>query len=164
MICLIELLIISILVVIGVTLFLDEKKNRGRAKNLITIKSYWNGENRRRVIRHNAALDVNYSVNHHFKPSRSRDISTHGIGLILSEKLERGAAISLEIRVNGLRDPIKAKARVMWCGEAEEYKGKGPKRLFLTGIKFVRFSDSNQEKKLFDYIRSIEKDITDNYA
>jgi len=164
MIILIEVLLIFLLAVITITLIIDERNNRQRAKRSITIKTYWDGRNRRRVMRHNTMLDVNYSVNSHFKPSKSRDISTHGIGLILEEKLERGTLLTIEIKVNVLKDAIRAKARVMWCREAVEYESEGSKRLFHTGIKFSRFTDTDQERKLFDYIRTIEKDSAETYV
>jgi len=164
MIFLVELLLIIILLTITVTLILDEKRHRARVRHLVRIKSYWNGENRRRVMRHATTLIVDYSRNHNFRPSTSRDISTHGVGLILDEKLGKKTLLSLEIKINDRTEPIKAKARVMWSQEVEGDERDKSKHLFHTGIKFVRFSNPAQEKKLFDYIRSIEKDITEDYV
>lgn len=156
MIVLIEILLITILGLILVTLALDEKTHRRRSKHLVGLKGYWNGENRRRVIRHNTTLDVHYKVNHHKKISKSRNISTRGVGLVLDEKLERNTPLSVEIRVNGQASSISAKALVMWCKEVQDDKKVVAKRLFHTGIKFIRFTDAQQEKRLFDYIRTIE--------
>ena len=158
MIILVELLIILVLLMTIVTLVFDEINHRKRAKHLVKIKEYWNGSERRRVERYNATLDVSYSINHKLKNSKTKDISTHGLGLILEEKLERKTPLLIEIKIDGVKDPIKAKAHVMWSKEAIEDEKYSPKRLFLTGIKFSRFSDSPQEKKLFDYIRTLEKE------
>lgn len=164
MILIIAALLGAIVLMIILTLVVDEKSHRDRTRSLVRIRTYWNGENRRRVVRHNATIDVEYSINHHMKPSKSRDISTHGLGLILDEKLERRMALSLIIRIQHAGDPIKAKARVMWSQEADEDERDSPKRLFHTGIKFIRFADARHEKQLFDYIRSITKDTEDSYG
>ncbi|NQT21815.1 MAG: PilZ domain-containing protein [Candidatus Omnitrophica bacterium] len=158
MIILIEILLILILAMIMLTLIVDETNHKKRTKHLVKLKGYWDGKERRRVMRHNVNLDVRYSINHAFKNTTSRDISSHGVGLILEEKLERKTPLSVEIVINGNNEPIKAKARVMWAKEAFDEEKFTPKRLFHTGIKFVRFTNTLQEKKLFDYIRTLEKD------
>lgn len=164
MIILIETLIITVLVMIMVTLIVDESNHRKRSKHLVRLKGYWNGKNRRQVERYNVTLDVSYIINHNLRLSKSRDISTKGIGLVLEEKLVRKTPLSLDIKIDGLKEAIKAKGRVMWSSEAVEDEKYSPKRLFNTGIKFIRFDDPSHEKKLFDYIRSIEKDSSQEYA
>ncbi len=162
MIIVIEFLFIVILIMIMATLVLDEKHRRKRSNNLVKLKNYWDGKNRRHVERYNVNLNVHYTINSALKISKSRDISTHGIGLMLEEKLEKRTPLSIEIKLKDQKQTIRAKGRVMWSKEAIEEEKYSPKRLFSTGIKFLRFNDPLQEKKLFDYIRSIEKEFSPN--
>jgi len=165
MIFLIEILLVVILGTILVTLAIDEKNHRKRRRHLVRLKTYWDGNNRRRVVRHNASLNVDYTINSHMRGSVSRDISTHGIGLVLDEKLKRKTRLILAIKMDGeYKGTLKARARVMWCLEAPAEESQDGKRLFYTGIKFIKFTDPKQEKRLFDYIRSIEKDASQYYA
>ena len=157
MILIIELLVITILIMIMITLVIDETTIRKRAKHLVRLKRYWDGKERRRVSRHNVTLDVNYSINHAFKNTKTKDISTKGLGLLLEEKFEKKTPISLEIKIENTKEPIKAKARVMWSREAVEDEKYSPKRLFNTGLKFLRFTDPAHEKKLFEYVKTMEK-------
>ncbi|MDD5439276.1 MAG: PilZ domain-containing protein [Candidatus Omnitrophica bacterium] len=164
MIVAIEILVIVVLVAIVLTLVIDEGRKRAHERHLVTIKTYWDGINRRRAVRHNTTLDVLYTVNHtvnqviSHKNSRARDISTHGIGLVLSEKLPRRTMLSLLIKLDKQGDSIRAKAAVMWCKESLEDEQGSPLRLFYTGLKFIHFADERQERRLFDYIRSLEQD------
>ncbi|MFH1791484.1 MAG: PilZ domain-containing protein [Candidatus Omnitrophota bacterium] len=158
-----EILIITIMAMILLTLIIDERKHRERTSHLVRLRSYWNGANRRKVVRHNAELDVRYSVNHSMRESRSRDISTRGIGLILDEKLERNTPLLMEIKVAQETQGVSAKGIVMWCKEVPIARKKSGRRLFHTGIKFLRFTDSLQEKKLFSFIRNIEGEDMDRY-
>jgi len=158
-IILIEILLIFILAMIMLTLITDESNHKKRTKHLVKLKDYWDGKERRRVVRHNVSLDVRYSINHAFKNSKASDISSHGLGLVIDEKFERKTPLSVEIVIGENKEPIKAKARVMWSKEAVEEEKHTAKRLFHTGIKFVRFKNASQEKILFDYIRFLEKDL-----
>lgn len=164
MIIVIEILLITILVMIMFTVVIDESNHRKRAKHLVKLKEYWNGKERRLVERYDVILDVNYSINHNFKNSKSKDISTRGLGLILEEKLERQTPLSVEIKIDGGKESIKAKASVMWSKEAVDEEKYSSKRLFETGIKFIHFADTAHEKRLFDYIRSVEKKLPREYA
>ncbi len=164
MILIIEILLIIVLAMIMVTLVIDEVNHRKRARRLVKLKEYWDGKERRRIERYNVNLDVNYSINHKFKNSKSKDISTRGLGLILEEKLERRTPLTIEIKIDGMKELIKAKAAIVWSKEAIDEEKYSPKRLFETGIKFIRFVDTAHEKRLFDYIRSIEKSSPGEYA
>ncbi len=164
MILLIEILLIMILAMIMITLIVDERMHLKRMSHMVKLRSYWDGINRRSVMRHNVTLDVAYKLQNNVKVTRCRDISTHGIGLVLDEKLERRSILNLEIKVDAAKDPIKTKAKVMWCKEAFEDEKSGEKRQFHTGFKFLRFQDPRHEKVLFDYIRTIEAGAGNGYA
>ncbi|MCK4462922.1 MAG: PilZ domain-containing protein [Candidatus Omnitrophica bacterium] len=164
MIIVIELLLITVLAMIMLTIVIDETNHRKRARHLVRLKEYWDGKERRVVERCDVILDVNYSINHNFKNSKSKNISTRGLGLILEEKLERRTPLTIEVKIDSMKEFIKAKASVMWSKEAVDEEKYSPKRLFETGIKFTRFADAAHEKRLFDYIRSIEKNSPHEYA
>jgi len=151
----VELLFFAILIMIFSTVINDEIYRRRRASHLVKLKSYWEGKDRRLVERHKANLDVKYSINHDFKGAKTRDVSTCGIGLILDEKFKGNAVLKVEIKLDDEYDPIIARARVMWPKELHEAQNS-PKRLFDTGLKFIKFYNASQEKRLFDYIRELE--------
>ena len=163
MIFLLEILVVAVLALIAVTLVMDERSHMRRQKRIVKLKSYWDGVNRRSVVRHSVSLEVNYKVQDGVRLSRTRDISTHGIGLVLEEKYARRTIMDVEIKLDD-RGPLRARARVMWSRESVEDEEPGHKRLFHTGLKFIKFQSPGHEKKLFDYIRTIEKDSVDEYA
>lgn len=163
MILIIEILIIVILIMIMMSIVIDEANRRKRIKHLHLLKGYWDGRERRAVARHKVVLDVNYIVNHGSKPTKTKDISTCGIGLVLEEKMKRKTLLSMEIKLDNEKDPIKVRGRVMWSKEAADEEKQDQKRLFNTGIKFIRFNDRTDEKRLFDYIRTIEKNASQDY-
>lgn len=158
MVLILEVLIILVLVTIMATLIIDEQKHRRRMRHLVKVKTYWDGINRRCAVRHNVQLEVNYSRDQNsVKITRTRDISTHGIGLALDEKFMRKTPLCLDINIPGSNEPIKTHALVMWSKEMQSDDSENGKRLFHTGLKFTRFLNVNHEKKLFEYIKSIEK-------
>jgi len=160
---LIEILSGIVVLLIIVNFIADEIRYRRRLKYLVKLESYWDGKNRRRVIRHNSKLLVNYTQDRFFNESQSMDISTHGLGILMKEKIEKGSIILIEIWVNKYSAPIRARARVMWTRMAEQ-NGDSDRPEYHTGLKFIKFSDPSQEKRLFDYIRSIENDSSDDYV
>jgi len=166
-----EILIIIVLSAIVVTLILDETRKRSLERHPVKVKTYWDGINRRRAVRHNATLDVLYKINKNVlitvashNKTKTRDISTQGIGLVLSEKMRRRMILSLEIKLGHSNEPVKAKAAVMWCRESVEDEEGEKQRLFYTGLKFIRFDDRRQEQRLFDYIHSLEQDTSESYV
>ncbi|MDD4202649.1 MAG: PilZ domain-containing protein [Candidatus Omnitrophica bacterium] len=153
MLMLIQGLIIAILVLIALTLIVDEKREKTRKKHLLRLKSFWDGKNRREVIRHATSLEVDYVVKNNVVLGRSCDLSTHGIGLVLDEKLKRGTILDVNIKIDeDTHEFIRAKARVMWAKESIEDEKGTEKRLFYTGIKFIRFDSKKHEDNLFTYI------------
>lgn len=164
MIIIFEVLLAGVLAMILVTLITDESKQRRRARRLVKLEEYWSGQERRRVERYSIILDIKYTVDRAFKESKTKDISKKGICLMLDEKLEERSPISIEIKIDSVKRPIRAKGRVIWSREAPDEKSGGQKRLFHTGVEFTRFIDPLNKKRLFDYIRSIEEKSHRNYA
>ena len=150
----IELLIIAILIMTLSTLIFDERKNRLRDMRVVKLKGYWEGDERRSVGRFNVNLEVKYFTNGIPIYSKSADISTKGIRLLLDEKIQKNTPLRLEIKLPNQRRMIKATGEVVWSAESEEDKDLSAKRLFNTGIKFSKFRDDNK-KTLFDFVRAL---------
>ncbi|UCD55538.1 MAG: PilZ domain-containing protein [Candidatus Omnitrophota bacterium] len=151
----IESLIILICVMIFSTLIIDEKKHRRREMRAVKLKGFWDGSERRTVDRLNVTLEVKYSVNAKVVISKSADISTKGIRILLDEKIEKTTPLRLEIKIPNQNRIIKADGEVVWSEESIEDEKIAAKRLFNTGIKFSSFQNAD-EKKLFDFIYNIQ--------
>jgi len=150
----IEGLIILICVMIFSTLIIDEKKNRKRGMRAVRLKGFWDGGNRRTVDRLNITLEVKYFINARVITSKSRDISTKGIRLLLDEKIEKTTSLRLEIKIPDQSRLIKVVGEVVWTEESGGDEKIAAKRLFNTGIKFSKFRGNTDEKRLFDFIHS----------
>ena len=151
-------LFIVIFIILLFIVFTDQIPNHRKSRRLLSLKSYWNGSNRRRVLRHNAVLFVNYVINNTIKHASSDDISKCGIGLLLDAKLEKGTIISLEIKLPNVHESIRIIGQVIWSNNVFESSKHSFKRFYNTGIKFIRFKKTNYSHLLFDYIRTIEND------
>ncbi len=151
----IEGLIILICVMIFSTLIIDEKKNRKRGMRAVKLKGFWNGSDRRTTDRLNITLEVKYFINARVTTSKSMDISTKGIRLLLDEKIEKTTPLGLEIKIPDQSRLIKAAGEVVWAEESIEDEKIAAKRLFNTGIKFSKFQAAD-EKRLFDFIYSLQ--------
>ena len=150
----IEGLIIFICIMIFSTLIIDEKKNRKRGMHVVKLKGFWDGPDRRSVDRLNITLEVKYFINAKIATSKSADISTKGIRLLLDEKIEKTTSLRLEIKIPDQNRLIKVVGEVVWTEESGGDEKIAAKRLFNTGIKFSKFRENTDEKRLFDFIYS----------
>ena len=150
----IEGLIILICVMIFSTLIIDEKKNRKRGMRAVKLEGFWDGSDRRTVERLNITLEVKYFINERISISKSADISTKGIRLLLDEKIEKTTPLRLEIKIPDQSRLIRADGEVVWAKESIGDEKIAAKRLFNTGIKFSKFREDTDEKRLFDFIYS----------
>ncbi|GAG39662.1 unnamed protein product [marine sediment metagenome] len=151
----IEVLIIIVLAMMFSTLLIDQRKNRAREMRVIKLKGYWDGGERRSTDRLNLSLEVKYSLNGKTDDVKTVDISAKGIRLLMDEKIEKGTAMRLDIKLPGQKRLVKASAAVVWTAESKEDEKFSAKRLFNTGIKFHSFQ-KNGEKQLFDFIYSLQ--------
>lgn len=150
----VELLCIFILAMILTTVILEGRKQEIRGMHSVKLTGFWDGDDRRSTERLNISLEVKYFINGKFADVKSVDISRKGIRLMLDEKIEKGADLRLEIKLPNDSDIVKTRGEVVWSKEAKDEK-ETTKRLFNTGIKFIK-TDRNDEKKLFDFIRSLQ--------
>ena len=151
MILVIEILGVLMLATILLTLFLDERNGRLESMHKVKLKGYWEGPERRSVERFDITLDVRYFMDGGSAGTKSVDISTKGIRLLLDEKLEKGMPIKMEIKLPSQTDIIKVQGDIVWTEESPEDEKDSEKRMFNTGIKFTNLH-SAEEKKLFDFL------------
>ena len=151
----IEILCVFILTMTLSALTLDERRKRKTNLRQIKVKGYWEGEERRAINRFDVCLGVKYSTNGKFARVKSVNMSTRGIRLLLDEKLEKGAPLRMEIKIPTKKETVKTTGEVAWSEESGEDEKGSPKRLFNTGIKFLKVR-ADDEKKLFDFIHDTE--------
>jgi len=150
----IEALCVIVLCLILVAIIFDDRKNRNHAMRLIKLKGYWDGGERRSTERLNISLPIRYGAGGNITVSKSADLSERGVRLLLEERLEIGAPLTLEIQLPNVSRPVKATGEVAWVQEALEDKKAPAKRLFNTGIRLRKFHNSDGEK-LFEFIHSL---------
>jgi len=96
---------------------------------------------RRMFERINAPLKIKYEVMVGLPSSKtavSKDISGGGIKLALSENLEAGTELKLDIEIPSEKEKItSAYGKVMWSRKVE-ISGKKPTTYYETGIKFMK--------------------------
>jgi c-di-GMP-binding flagellar brake protein YcgR len=112
-------------------------------------------DDRRRHQRVSTRAAVRIAAGDHTHEGETRDVSEGGMGLVSSERLERGAKVSVEVLVDGPKagDPktIKTMATVMWSAETDtgaytaglKFDGPSPEAL----VRLQRFLAANAPKK-----------------
>lgn len=102
---------------------------------------------RRRFVRLNAAVDIQYSFLE-AEPSerlnaKSKDISAGGICFISGEGIEKDKILVLSINLSDDPSPIMAKGRVAWVNPFE-IGGEG--KHYDIGIEFIEIESRDREK------------------
>ena len=97
------------------------------------------------------SLNVKYSIGGKSANAKSVDISSSGIRLLLDERTEAGVVLHLEIEIPDSGRIIKLRGDTVWSKESIEDEKGSAKRLFTTGIKFVK-SSGDAEKELFSFL------------
>jgi len=151
----IEALTVVVLAMILSMIFIDEKKNRLRNMRAVKLKGYWDGGERRSTTRLNITLEVKYFKNGQSGNVRAADISTKGLRLLLDEKIEKETSLRLEIKLPGQERLVRTSGRVVWIEESREDEKPSAKRLFNTGVEFLKFHETDN-KRLFDFIHNID--------
>lgn len=154
----IEILAIFIFGLILATIIIDERNRWTRNFRLVKLKGYWDGSERRSVERLNINLETRYIINGKTQETKSMDISTKGIRLLLDERLEKNTPLRLEIKLPKENHLIKVNGEVVWTREAIENEKNSTKRLFNTGIQFLKFRNGQDEKRLFNFIYGLQTD------
>ena len=91
MLFLIQLLIMVILILVLVTLYVDERKGRYQDTPVGKMTRYWNGKERRGSIRIDNTLSVRYTIEkklHLVGYSLTKNVGEGGILIEINEKLK----------------------------------------------------------------------------
>lgn len=143
----IGLLILCILMLILITLLIDEKRFRSAKSPSGKMTAYWNGMERRASIRVSTILNTRYSVDKKLqvKNSLSKNVGAGGILMESSEKLTTSTQLLLDISLPDGQKPITAKGEVVWIRELSHVDEMG-RKLFDAGIKFVSMNTKDKER------------------
>ncbi len=144
----IEFLILAILIMILITLLIDEKRLKLEKSPAGKMLEYWPyGKERRCSIRVSTILSTKYSVETNNKYTIINNIGNGGILMQSNEKLIPSTCLCLDIILPNRKKPISAKGEVIWVKELPHTDEMG-KRLFDAGIKFL--SMNNMDKDTLD--------------
>lgn len=98
---------------------------------------------KRRFIRFDIALKVNYILQHDTKTEKTgitKDVCAGGIQLLTSDALETGSKVELKIFIPEALNPVHLKGAVTWTKEISP--GKGPSH--SAGIEFGKIEEDNK--------------------
>lgn len=156
MILIIQLILISVLVLILLAFYIDEKRKRKFKIPTGILTQMWNGSERRRFVRIEANIPVKYNLS--LKPDgtnavKTTDISIGGVCITLSEKLSPKQRLAVEIDLPDTnKGPVFAKGQVAWIKEAEPVSVNGI-RYFTAGIEFCEIS-RNGMSSLLNFVKN----------
>jgi c-di-GMP-binding flagellar brake protein YcgR len=110
-----------------------------------------NKEERRKYLRINRSLRVNYQIGNDVLnlAYSTKDISVAGIHLCLYQKLAVGSILKLYIYFQNSREPVLFLGKVIWTREASSIDYP-----FEAGIEFDS-NDSSLRSKIQSYIQGI---------
>ena len=107
-------------------------------------------EERRRYIRLDTRLKINYRVLPDLPPARdseSLDIGGGGIRLFLAEPLEVGTFLELEILLLDEPQPIRCQGKIVWIEEFSIYQGtQEGKKESEVGVEFSDISFGDRDR------------------
>ena len=114
---------------------------------------------RRRYVRSNGLVLVDYKSLQMEGRSSVFDVSGAGVRLTLDKELRVGSQVELEIYLPGDSQPVLTKGEVVWvqkCKEKADTQIEPPKECFYTGIKFTVIDESNRTK-ITNYVYRYKK-------
>ena len=164
MFLILELLFIVLLSMVLFMLYKNERASSARFVPHAKLEEYWNGSERRRCVRFQKDLEVNYLVEKkpHLKNGRSIDISEGGLKLLLDEKPAVGTILDLKITLPGSKEMAEIEGEVALTEEAKRPPASGTlsdKRKFHVGVRFLT-AKGTSARELAKYIGSVCADMT----
>lgn len=141
----IESVIFTVLVLILITLIIEEKRLKKMKLQPAKVTGAWKGAERRAHIRIDTILSIKYSINHEKKNSLSKNISCGGILIQLSEKLSESTPLRLDIHLPDTERPVFARGEVVWVKDLPHIDEAG-RRIFDTGVKFTWMHPKDRER------------------
>lgn len=99
-------------------------------------------EEKRRYLRLNVPLEVEYVVNNNNKVYKiiTKDISAFGVRFATTEKMQEGSGLELTLRLPNVPNPVHASGRIAWSKKVSP-EGNAP---FDVGIEFVKIEEDNK--------------------
>lgn len=144
----ISFVVLWILVVMLITIMMDDRRLKRAKPNDGKLTGYWNGAERRADVRVKRSLKAAYAVEKNSlrkNDTLSKNISLGGILMQLYEKLYPSTLLLLDIFLPDNKEPIIAKGEIMWIKELSTLDEIG-RRTFDAGIKFVSMNPRDKEK------------------
>jgi c-di-GMP-binding flagellar brake protein YcgR len=144
----VSLIILSVLVLIMMTLLIDERRHKPAKSSNGKLTGYWDGVERRASVRIKSVLKAKYCVHKKTdqkKATISKNISLGGILMQLSEKLFPATLLLIDIFLPSENSPITAKGEVVWIRELSHLDESG-RRVFDAGIKFISMNQRDKER------------------
>ncbi len=99
------------------------------------LRRFWLKSERRRAPRYRVNWPVRYQrvAATAINPAKSRDLSATGVALVVSERLEIGSRIQMELSLPNRSAPLMVTGQVIWRRE-----GPGAdQRIFYIGVHFL---------------------------
>lgn len=145
-----------IVVLLGILYMTYREEKRSRPARQYAVEQYWKEQAERREFKRiSKMLQIDYlylsADGKEFEKKEGKaqttttNISWGGIQILLPEKLQKGTRLSLEIRLEPNRPPVRAVGEVVWMEEADLLDAEGS-RVFRTGVKFVGFSSEAHDR------------------
>jgi len=160
MILAVQIAIICIMIGVLACLYLEELQDMRYKGPRAKVEEVWLGPEKRKHKRVTVDMDIGYSL----PPNAGRksatktfteDISMGGAKVFLEEKLDKGTALVLQLRVPNLSKPIVTGAEVAWVDSNPRTLPSG-KRSYATGVMFARLKPSDK-KELSKFIDGLQK-------
>lgn len=157
------MLIVLLGIIIGLIAMLiyilrEESKERKKVEPVGKLEEYWDGRERRRVVRVDAAVNVRYKLLKSKAANRrslSENISKLGACLLLDEKLTQGTLLELELEIPTFPKSLFTKAEVVWTKEFSLQMTE--KRSFYIGVEFLD-TDHQSQERLVGFIENLFKE------
>jgi len=160
MILVVQITIICVMIGVLACLYLEELQDMRYKGPRAKVEEVWLGPEKRKHKRVTVDMDVGYSL----PPNAGRkgatktfteDISMGGAKVFLEEKLDRGMALMLQLKVPNLNKPIVTNAEVAWVDNNPRTLPSG-KRSYATGVMFTRLKPTDK-KELSKFIDGLQK-------
>jgi hypothetical protein len=110
----------------------------------------------RKLIRANIILKVLYKTLGEPKLSGfafSKNLSATGISIIMPDKFSKDTELELEVYLPGKKQPIAAKAKVVWQAECALFPN-AKKKYYSTGMQFLDMS-TQDATEASDFIKNV---------
>lgn len=113
-------------------------------------------QERRKYVRLNIPLEINYSIQGkggQWRKTITKNISPNGARFSIEEALSKGAVLELKIKIPPEDKSIPVKAKIVWIEKDLGQEGN----VYDTGLEFVQFSEEDKAA-FFQYFYNLMYD------